>query len=182
MLRDSLRPPCPTSATGATGVYDSAHPSQRARPRERAYPSERGSSSRGKWRFDDDEPTFAKRDRHRPKLHAVDEFDAVDGLPDGDRWSIWDQSTPSQRGPEPYPEWLVTDLAATDTELGVLKSGKEADVFLLRRGVPDTGRSCLLAAKRYRSAEHRLFHRDSAYLEGRHVRESRDNRAMANRT
>ena len=81
--------------------------------------------------------------------------------------------------PLPHPDWLVTDLGATDTELGVLKTGKEADVFLLRRGVPGTDRSCLLAAKRYRSAEHRQFHRDGEYLDGRRVRESRDNRAMA---
>ena len=39
-----------------------------------------------------------------------------------------------------------------------------------------------MAAKRYRSAEHRMFHRDAGYLEGRRVRESRMNRAMANRT
>jgi RIO kinase 1 len=55
-------------------------------------------------------------------------------------------------------------------------------VFLLRRGVPGTDRSCLLAAKRYRSAEHKMFHRDSAYLEGRRVQESRATRAMASRT
>ena len=48
--------------------------------------------------------------------------------------------------------------------------------------MPGTDRSCLLAAKRYRSAEHRMFHRDSGYLEGRRVRESRDTRAMASRT
>jgi RIO kinase 1 len=76
----------------------------------------------------------------------------------------------------------VTDLAAVDTELGILKTGKEADVFLLRRGVPGSDQSCLLAAKRYRSAEHKMFHRDSAYLEGRRVRQSRDTRAMASRT
>ncbi len=76
----------------------------------------------------------------------------------------------------------MTELAATDTELGILKTGKEANVFLLRRGVPGTDRSCLLAAKRYRSAEHRLFHRDSEYIEGRRVRESRASRAMASRT
>ena len=137
---------------------------------------------RAKPRFDDDEPTFAKRNRHHRRLRSLDSFDATDGLPAGDRWSTWDQSTLSERGPQPHPDWLVTDLAATDTELGILKTGKEADVFLLRRGIPDTSRSCLLAAKRYRSADHRLFHRDSAYLEGRRVRESRDNRAMANRT
>jgi RIO kinase 1 len=71
---------------------------------------------------------------------------------------------------------------AVDTELGILKTGKEADVFLLRRGVPGTGRSCLLAAKRYRAAEHRMFQRDSEYLEGRRVRESRVNRATAARS
>jgi RIO kinase 1 len=137
---------------------------------------------RAKPRFDDDEPTFAKRNRGRRALQSLASFDATDGLPAGDRWSTWDQSTLSERGPQPHPDWLVTDLAATDTELGILKTGKEADVFLLRRGVPDAGKSCLLAAKRYRSAEHRMFHRDSAYLEGRRVRESRDNRAMVNRT
>jgi len=136
---------------------------------------------RGKPRFDD-EPSFAKRDRYRDALPSLDDFDASDGVTAGDRWSTWDQSTPAQRGPRPHPDWLVTELAATDTELGIVKTGKEADVFLLQRGVPDTDRSCLLAAKRYRSAEHRLFHRDSEYLEGRRVRESRDSRAMANRT
>jgi RIO kinase 1 len=132
--------------------------------------------------FDDDEPTFDKRNRHRRSLPSIDATDAVDGLPEGDRWSTWDQSTASEHGPQPWPGWLVTDLAAVDTELGILKTGKEADVFLLRRGVPGTGRSCLLAAKRYRSAEHKMFHRDSAYLEGRRVQESRATRAMASRT
>lgn len=142
----------------------------------------RSAPSRGKRRFDDDESTYAKRDRHLPRLVAQDAYDAVDGVIDGDRWSTWDQSSPTERGPMPHPDWLVTELAATDTELGILKTGKEADVFLLRRGVPGTDRSCLLAAKRYRPAEHRQFHRDVEYLEGRRVRESRVNRAMASRT
>jgi RIO kinase 1 len=138
---------------------------------------------RGKRRFDDDEPpTFAKRDRYRPSLPDQDACDTVDGLPAGDRWSTWDQSAAGERGPRPYPDWLVTELAAADTELGILKTGKEADVFLVRRGVPEEDRACLLAAKRYRSAEHRMFHRDSGYLEGRRVRESRASRAMASRT
>ena len=140
------------------------------------------STRRGKRRFDDDEPTAAKRVRQRRALPPIEVFDTTDGLPDGDRWSTWDQSTPTERGPKPYPEWLVTELAATDTELGIMKTGKEADVFLLRRGVPGTERSCLLAAKRYRSAEHRMFHRDSGYLEGRRTRESRLSRAMASRS
>jgi RIO kinase 1 len=76
----------------------------------------------------------------------------------------------------------VTAAAAVDHELGVLKTGKEADVVLLERGVPDTAEGCLLAAKRYRDTTHRAFHRDAAYLEGRRVRRSRENRAMATRT
>jgi RIO kinase 1 len=76
----------------------------------------------------------------------------------------------------------VTELAAVDTELGVLKTGKEADVHLVERAVPATGPACLLAAKRYRDPDHRLFHRDAGYLEGRRVRRSRETRAMANRT
>jgi RIO kinase 1 len=142
---------------------------------------EHARARRAKRRFDDDEPTFAKRGRRRA-LPPADQNDATDGLTDGDRWSTWDQSTAGERGPRPYPDWLVTDLAAADTELGILKSGKEADVFLLRRGVPGTNRSCLLAAKRYRSADHRMFRRDDSYLEGRRVRDSRASRAMAGRT
>jgi RIO kinase 1 len=137
---------------------------------------------RDKWRFDDDEPIIAKRRRGRTGLPPIEAFDTTDGLPEGDRWSTWDQSMPTERGPKPYPDWLVTELAAVDTELGVLKTGKEADVFLIRRGVPGTDRSCLFAAKRYRSAEHRMFHRDSGYLEGRRTRESRVNRAVASRS
>jgi RIO kinase 1 len=146
-----------------------------------AYQKGSRPARRGKRQFDD-EPLFAKRDRHRRGLPSIEVSDAVDGLPEGDRWSNWDQPDAGERGPEPYPSWLVTELAAVDTELGILKTGKEADVFLLRRGVPGTGRSCLLAAKRYRSAEHRMFQRDSGYLEGRRVRESRTSRAMAGRT
>ncbi|XGP77999.1 RIO1 family regulatory kinase/ATPase [Actinokineospora auranticolor] len=108
-----------------------------------------------------------------------DAYTAAEELPPGtDRWSTWGDS---EQGPHPRPSWLVTDLAAADTELGVLKTGKEADVFLVERAVPD-GPRCLLAAKRYRSGEHRLFHRDAGYLEGRRMRRSRETRAIANRT
>ena len=133
-------------------------------------------STRGKRRFDDDADTYSKRG-HRQQLEVVDETPD-----DGHRWSTWDQSTPTEKGPLPHPDWLVTELAAVDVELGVLKTGKEADVFLVERGVPDTDRRCLLAAKRYRASEHRMFHRDAGYLEGRRVKESRVNRAMAART
>jgi RIO kinase 1 len=135
-------------------------------------PQRRG---RGKSRFDDDEPYFLKQGRH-----AESALTEPDDEPDSeDQWSSWDEAV---HGPEPHPEWLVTELAAKDTELGVLKTGKEADVHLVRRAVPDTDRSCLLAAKRYRDPQHRLFHRDAGYLEGRRVRRSRENRAMASRT
>jgi RIO kinase 1 len=123
-------------------------------------------------RFDDDE-FFEEQYR---------DDEEVDKPEFGDRWSTWDLSSPLERGPRPYPDWLVTELAAVDTEHGVLKTGKEADACLLTRGVPGTDRSCLLVAKRYRESDHRLFHRDAGYLEGRRVRASRVNRAMANRT
>ena len=144
--------------------------------------TESPAAVRRRGKFHDDESTYAKRNRHLPRLAAEDARDATDGLPEGDRWSTWDQSIPTERGPRPHPKWLVTDLAAVDSELGVLKTGKEADVYLIRRYVPGTGKSCLLAAKRYRDATHRQFHRDAGYLEGRRVRESRVNRAVANRS
>jgi RIO kinase 1 len=93
-------------------------------------------------------------------------------------YSSWDTAT---HGPDPVPSWVVTDLNALDADLGVLKTGKEADVHLVRRALPGTD-GCLLAAKRYRTAEHRLFHRDAGYQEGRRTRRSRDTRAMAKRT
>jgi RIO kinase 1 len=126
-------------------------------------------------RFDDDEPQFLKRHRSGGLRWPDDD----DPPPAGDQWSTWDDCL---RGPEPYPDWVVTELAAVDTELGILKTGKEADVHLVQRWVPDTDRSCLMAAKRYRDSRHRQFHRDSGYLEGRRVRRSRETRAMANRT
>ena len=135
----------------------------------------RGRAAR---RFDDDEPAFLKRSRHTTPA-AFDTTADTDIANTGDDWSSWDLAV---HGPTPHPDWLVTELAATDTELGVLKTGKEADVHLVRRGVPDTDRSCVLAAKRYRDPEHRLFHRDAGYLEGRRVRRSRENRAMEGRT
>jgi len=77
---------------------------------------------------------------------------------------------------------VITALGAIDYELGVLKTGKEADVHLAERSVPGTDIGTLMAAKRYRTSEHRMFHRDSGYMEGRRVRRSRETRAMANRT
>jgi len=44
---------------------------------------------RGKRRYDDDEPTFDKRG-HRRQLISLEDYDATDGLAEGDRWPTWD--------------------------------------------------------------------------------------------
>jgi len=134
-------------------------------------------------RFDDDDEPFSPRRTHASAVDTA-EWDErgdtdIDGPPEGDRWSTWDGAA---HGPDTRPHWVITDHAAVDTELGILKTGKEANVHLLERSVPGTDRRVLLAAKRYRTGEHRLFHRDAGYLEGRRVRRSREMRAMANRT
>jgi RIO kinase 1 len=140
--------------------------------------------------YDDNLDTFEKRGRRRTnrlteyerarRVEAGEEAASDSGRPPhGDRWSTWDIA---DHGPAPRPDWVITDLAAEDTDLGVLKTGKEADVFLLRRAVGTDGPSCVVAAKRYRDADHRMFHRDSQYLEGRRMRKSRENRAMASRS
>ena len=140
---------------------------------------------RGRRKFDDDEfdpvafdPGFPEEAQQRGRLerHLHEDPD----LPEtGDRWSTWDGAL---HGPKPRPEWVRTEYGAVDTELGMLKTGKEADVHLVRRAVPDTDRISMLAVKRYRDSGHRLFHRDAGYLEGRRVRRSREMRAMTTRT
>lgn len=115
----------------------------------------------------------------------VFDYHALDGpgydLDEDQRLSTYWDVEPLCRGPQPPPDWLVTDRAAVDTDLGLLKTGKEADVAVLERAVPG-GDTCLLAAKRYRSPEHTDFHRSSTYTEGRRVRNSRDARAMRKRS
>ena len=111
----------------------------------------------------------------------VFEFDALEEPGEGQRWTTWLDVERGSRGPDPRPDWVVTEQAAIDTELGVLKTGKEADVFLVERAVPG-GRGVVMAAKRYRTDEHRTFHRSASYVEGRRTRNSRDTRAMAKRT
>jgi len=97
------------------------------------------------------------------------------------RWSTWPASPPTQRGPLPHPAWVVTASGAFDTELGVVKTGKEADVHLIERAVPGTA-GVLLAAKRYRSTHHSDFHRSGSYEEGRSMRNTRDARAVHRKT
>jgi len=129
---------------------------------------------RGRRKFDDDDADFLKRGKLEPALAEDPDLPET-----GDRWSTWDGAL---HGPHPRPDWIRTEHAAVDTELGMLKTGKEADVFLVRRAVPGNDQVSMIAAKRYRDGDHRLFHRDAGYLEGRRVRRSREMRAMTNRT
>ena len=78
------------------------------------------------------------------------------------------------------PAWLFTDPRAVDTELGVLKTGKEADTHLVERRLGE--RWHLLACKHYRSIEHRQFRNDAAYRAGRRTGNRRDDLAMAKGT
>ncbi len=113
----------------------------------------------------------------------VFDFAAAEDPGEGQRWSTWLDVEALCRGPEPRPHWVVTSAAAVDTELGILKTGKEADVFLLERAVPDApDQGVVLAAKRYRDAEHRNFHRSSVYTDGRRTRNTRDARALSKKT
>ncbi len=92
--------------------------------------------------------------------------------------------------------WLIADPEPYDDyDLGPIKTGKEAEVFLVERVAPD-GRSCLLAHKRYRPRSVRYkgelqalgfqraanFVNDRAYREGRAIQNSRDRRAAAKKT
>jgi RIO kinase 1 len=59
-----------------------------------------------------------------------------------------------------------------DEVVARLKSGKEADVWLVRHGGE------IVAAKVYKARQVRSFRNDAAYKEGRHVRNTRTQRAM----
>ena len=127
---------------------------------------------------------FLRPDDRSP-LEGIDEsfvftYDTyADELGDGQRWSRWEDLEALMRGPEPRPDWVVTSSGAIDTDLGVLKTGKEADVFLLERADPhDPDGAVVMAAKRYRDTDHRTFHRAASYTEGRSMKRSRDNRAL----
>jgi len=101
------------------------------------------------------------------------------------RWSTWPETARTlDRGPRPFPDWVVQHDGAIDTELGILKTGKEADAFLLERALPAerltgaAGEATLLVAKRYRDPDQVTFHRSSAYTEGRRGTDTREARAM----
>ena len=95
------------------------------------------------------------------------------------RWTTWYDVEPLCRGPEPRPDWVVTSRGAIDTELGILKTGKEADAYLVERADPhDPDSGVVMVAKRYRDTDHRTFHRSALYTEGRSMKRSRDVRAV----
>jgi RIO kinase 1 len=93
------------------------------------------------------------------------------------------------------PDWLPTGVVEDET-IGLLKTGKEAEVFVVERRSLDDGRRCLLVHKRYRPttvtikgtieaagfAKARSFVNDSIYHEGRRFRRSRDQRAVERMT
>jgi RIO kinase 1 len=60
-----------------------------------------------------------------------------------------------------------------DEILGPLQSGKEASLFVVRRGDE------VMAAKVYKDRDHRSFKNNALYVEGRKHRNSRDERALA---
>lgn len=130
-------------------------------------------ATRSRRRFDDDDYTPSP-------IHTSPDDLADPSTDDDTDEPCWSNYPDAVHGPEPTPDWVITSPGATDTDLGVMKTGKEADVSLLRREFE--GRTTLLAVKQYRDAKHRMFHRDAGYLEGRRMRRSRENRAMATRT
>ena len=101
----------------------------------------------------------------------------------------WDESDPdicqstyfsAEHGPQPPPDWVITEDAAHQIERGILKTGKEADVHLVERRLGD--RRNLLAAKRYRLNVHRQFRDDSRYRQARRTGNRRIDLAMAKGT
>ena len=112
---------------------------------------------------------FEARDRRRTVGWDDDDFD-----PEASTYLA------ARHGPEPRPGWVITEDRARQYERGLLKTGKEAEVFLVERSVDD--RTNLLAAKRYKSFEDRMFRDDVRYRQSRRTRESRVDRAMAKGT
>jgi RIO kinase 1 len=99
---------------------------------------------------------------------------------------VWDDDTEdpeastytmADHGPVPVPAWVITADAARQHERGLMKTGKEAEVFLIERRLGE--RVNLLAAKRYRSFEDRMFRNDARYRQGRRTGNTRADRAMA---
>ncbi len=83
----------------------------------------------------------------------------------------------ADHGPEPVPPWVITSGDARQVDLGLLKTGKEADVHLVERHHGEAVN--VLAAKRFRNFEDRLFRNDARYRAARRTGESRLDKAIA---
>lgn len=173
-------------ADDADEIYDDLHDAfdndttPRRRPgKSRSGPrlAQEGKSGRSVVEIDGADPD--ELDTGAAATAFADRLDCT--APDDDPGAPYSSYDVSGHGPDPVPDWLITELSARDYRLGVIKTGKEADVSLLERRLPD-GEGCLLAVKTFRTADHRMFHRDAGYLEGRRIKRSRETRAMANRT
>ncbi len=119
---------------------------------------------------DDDRDTPRRRNVRRPRAHRDD------GVDDPFANTYLD----AEHGPDPVPEWVITEDAARQYELGLLKTGKEAEVFLVERELGD--RRQLLAAKRYRKPAERTFRDDARYRAGRKTGDRRIDLAVAKGT
>jgi RIO kinase 1 len=104
------------------------------------------------------------------------DFNSYDTRADGESTYLW----ADERGPLPIPDWVITSGDAEDVDHGVLKTGKEADVSLIERRLDDAVN--LLAAKRYRDTDHRQFRNDAAYRASKVVDNTREARAMQNKS
>lgn len=95
------------------------------------------------------------------------------------------------------PAWLNDGVTPVEDEvLGLLKTGKEAEVFLVERRTLDGSQREVLVHKRYRPTKvthkgeleelgfsrARTFAHDTIYHEGRRFRQSRDKRAVERMT
>ncbi len=95
------------------------------------------------------------------------------------------------------PAWLTDGRTpVVDDVLGLLKTGKEAEVFIVERRTADDRQRVLLAHKRYRPTKvttkgelealgfsrARGFTKDTVYHEGRRFRRSREQRAVERMT
>lgn len=103
-------------------------------------------------------------------------------LDESETWSSWPQVSDSCRGPRPWPAWIIQDDDARDRELGLVRGGKEADVFLVQRISADSERSCLLAAKRYRAGNVTSARKFVVNGGDRILKHGRDQRAVSRKS
>ena len=110
---------------------------------------------RSRPRDDEDSP---KHDAFQPTVHTPrPRWD--DDVVDPEQTTY----TSADPGPSPVPDWVITDDAARQYERGIIKTGKEADVYLVERVLGGGERTNLLAAKRYRDLDERAFRNDAKY-------------------